>query len=118
MRVLLIGRESYHVLCDKLPIPFPFGKDGEQSPTITSKNGEVTLIRDSDFHYGRDRIITLSRLKSEIEEKSKLNWRSDEYKKVYIGFYKDLIKLMVAYQRESTIDDVLREEIDYNNWYC
>ena len=43
---------------------------------------------------------------------------NDEYKKAYIGFYKKLIKLMVAYQRESTINDVFREEIDYNNWYC
>ena len=118
MKMRIIGRETYHILCDKLPIPFPFGVNGEQPPTITSHNGEVSLIRDFDFHYGKDRIVTLSWLKNDIDEKSKTNWRNDEYKKVYIKFYQKLIKLMVAYQRESTIDDVLREEIDYNTWLC
>jgi hypothetical protein len=118
MKMRIIGRETYHILCDRLPIPFPFGKNGEQPPTIVLHNGEVCLIRDLDFHYDNETTVTLSWLKNDIDEKSKTNWRNDDYKKVYIGFYKKLIKLMVSYQRESTIDSVLRKEIDYQNWLC
>jgi hypothetical protein len=118
MKMRIIGQEAYHILCDNLPIPFPFGKNGEQPPIIVLNNGEVSLIRDLDFHYGDETIVKLSWLIKDIDEKSKTNWRNDDYKKTYIGFYESLIKLMVAYQREHIIDGVLRKEIDYQNWYC
>lgn len=118
MKFRIISGVTYHILCDKLPFPFPFGKMGEQPPTIVLHDGEICLIRDMDFHYGDERIITLSWLKNDIEERSKINWGNVEYKKVYIEFYTNVIKLMTAYQREVTIDGVLRKEIDYRYWVC
>ena len=118
MKFRIIDNITYRILCDNVPIPFPFGKNGEQPPTIVLNNGEVSLLRDFDFHYGDDRIVALPWLVKDIDKKSKTNWRNDEYKKSYIGFYKSLIKLMTAYQREVTIDGILRKEIDYRYWVC
>jgi hypothetical protein len=115
---MIINGETYHILCDKLPIIFPFGSRGENPPIIASYNGVVCLIRDNDLHYGNERIVTLGWLKEDTIEASEKNWRNVEYKKAWVGFYTEIIKLMKSYQREVKIDDVLREEIDYNLWLC
>ena len=116
MRFRIISGVTYQILCDKLPFPFPFGKRGEESPTIALYGGIVCLLRDTDFHYHH--IISLNDLNIDIDKKSEITWRNTDYKKTYIEFYTNVIKLMTAYQREVTIDGVLRKEIDYRYWVC
>lgn len=118
MMFRVIGGVSYHILCDRIPIPFPFGKRGEQPPTIVLHDNEVCLIRDMDFHYGENTIITLSWLIDDTNKKSKVNWRDLNYQKLWIEYYTEVIKLMTSYQREVTIDGILRKEIDYQYWVC
>lgn len=114
MKIKIINNEAYYVLCDKLPISLvklfqPFTKRGEELPTIVLYDGEVHLIRDNNFHYGGDVIVSLTWLVDDIDKWSKLNWRNNEYKNIYLDFYQNLIKLMTSYQRDIKIDDVLNK---------
>ena len=123
MRIRIINNEAYYVLCDKLPISLiklfqPFAKRGEELPTIVLYDGELHLIRDNDFHYGGEVIVSLTWLVDDIDKKSKLNWRNNEYKKIYLDFYQNLIKLMTSYQRDIKIDDVLRPKHDDTILWC
>ena len=51
MKFRIISGVTYHILCDKLPFTFPFGKMGEQPPTIVLHDGEICLIRDKENIY-------------------------------------------------------------------
>lgn len=116
MRLRIIKGVSYQILCDKLPFPFTLGRGGEEAPIIVLRGDVICLLRDMDFHDPY--IITLHELINNVSEISEITWRNPEYKKDYIKFYTNLINLMTAYQREITIDSVLRKEIDYRYCFC
>lgn len=123
MKIKIINNEAYYILCDELPISLiklfqPFSKRGEELPIIALYNGEVHLIRDNDIHYGGEVIVSLTWLVNDINQKEKVKWRSNEYRKIYLDFYQNLIKLMTSYQRDLKIDEVLRPKQDDVILWC
>jgi hypothetical protein len=119
MKFIIIRGVTYEILCDKLPFPFThsFG-NGSEEPIIASKGDVVCLISKNDMDIHNPYIITsLNELTNYISEISENKWLLD-HKEVYMKPYTKLVNLMTVYQREITIDSVLRKEIDYRYYFC
>lgn len=110
MEFKIINRIAYQVLSDVKYSPFL--KDGMESDTIALNGSDVVLLRDHDYtRY----LWTVQDIKDEIDNiNGSTKWRNEERRIKTLKYYRDILNIMVGYQREQVIDHVLRKEEDYN----
>ena len=109
----VINNKAYQILDESISLSL---KNGSQDPiAIDNQSGQIILLR--SYSGGHANNLTIDDIRSEISKMDSKNWRSEERKRITINYYKDVLNLMTKYQRELTIDEVLRP-YSYYDYIC
>jgi len=82
---------------------------------VIDDSGDVIFLREMDYlkpHW------SIQDVRNEIEGiTNATHWRSEERRMKTLQYYRDVLNIMIGYQRNQTIDVILRNE-DYNDTLC
>ena len=96
MILRVINNRTYYILQSRFTLPYLFylkvGSDGMEPDSIAQIGDEVVLLRDLDYKYP---IMTIDELKSDINQKKSVNWRSPERKEKTILYLEKILKIMI-----------------------
>jgi|Laugresbdmm110sd_1035091.scaffolds.fasta_scaffold21354_2 hypothetical protein len=112
MRFIINSRGDQYQIIEELQCPFK-----EKDIYIILKDGEIIYWQKSNNYY-QDMKANLEMFKTSIEELELTNYRSELRKKKTLSFLRETLGKMIAYERELKIDEVLRDENEYQYWVC
>jgi hypothetical protein len=112
MRFIINSRGEQYQIIEELQCPFK-----EKDIYIILKDGEIIYWQKSNNYY-QDMKANLEMFKTSIEELELTNYRSELRKKKTLSFLRETLGKMIAYERELKIDEVLRDENEYQYWVC
>ena len=112
MRFIINSRGDQYQIIEELQCPFK-----EKDIYIILKDGEIIYWQKSNNYY-QDMKANLEMFKTSIEELELTNYRSELRKKKTLSFLRETLGKMIAYERELKIDEVLRDENEYQYWLC
>jgi hypothetical protein len=112
MRFIINNRGEQYQIIEELQCPFK-----EKDIYIILKDGEIIYWQKSNNYY-QDMKANLEMFKTSIEELELTNYRSELRKKKTLSFLRETLGKMIAYERELKIDEVLRDENEYQYWVC
>ena len=112
MRFIINSKGEQYQIIEELQCPFK-----EKDIYIILKDGEIIYWQKSNNYY-QDMKANLEMFKTSIEELELTNYRSELRKKKTLSFLRETLGKMIAYERELKIDEVLRDENEYQYWVC
>jgi len=112
MRFIINNRGDQYQIIEELKCPF-----NEKKDYIILKNGEVIYWQNANDYY-HDMKLNTKMIKDHINSIELTNYRSEVRKQKTLTFLRDTLSKMIAYERELKIDEVLRDENEYQYWVC
>jgi hypothetical protein len=112
MRFIINSRGDQYQIIEELQCPLK-----EKDIYIILKDGEIIYWQKSNNYY-QELECNLEMFKTSIEELELTNYRSELRKKKTLSFLRETLGKMIAYERELKIDEVLRDENEYQYWVC
>ena len=115
MRFIVNSNGEYYHIIEELQCPF-----NEKKDYIILKDGEIIYWRNArpssfeiDSNYYTDKKLDIEMMKEYINEIEATHYRSDIRKQRTLGFLRETLSKMIAYKREIKINEVLRDENEY-----
>jgi len=112
MRFIINSRGEQYQIIEELICPF-----NEKKDHIILKSGEVIYWQNANNYY-QDMKLNIEKTKDHIYTIELTNYRSELRKKKTLIFLRETLGKMIAYERELKIDEVLRDENEYQYWVC
>ena len=112
MRIISNSKGEYYHIIEELKCPF-----NEKKDYIILKDGEIIYWQNSNNYY-LDMKLDIEMMKEYINEIEATKWRSETRRQKTLYFSKETLSKMIAYKRELKIDEVLRDENEYQYWVC
>lgn len=112
MRIISNSKGEYYHIIEELKCPF-----NEKKDYIILKDGEIIYWQNSNNYY-HDMKLDIEMMKEYINEIEATKWRSETRRQKTLYFSKETLSKMIAYKRELKIDEVLRDENEYQYWVC
>jgi hypothetical protein len=112
MRFIINNRGDQYQIIEELKCPF-----NEKKDYIILNSGEVIYWQNAN-NYHIDKKLNIEVMKEYINEIDITKWRSETRKQKTLTFLRDTLSKMIAYERELKIDEVLRDENEYQYWVC
>lgn len=112
MRIIANSNGEYYHVLEELQCPFK-----EKNIYIILKDNEIMYWQKANNYY-EDMMVNFEVFKKSIEELELTNYRSQLRKDKTLVFLKEALNKMIAYKREFKIDEVFRDENEYQYWVC
>jgi hypothetical protein len=112
MRIISNSNGDYFQVLEDLKCPF-----NEKKDHIILKDGEIIYWQNASNYY-IDKKLNIEGMKLNIDEIENTTFRSEVRKKKTLDFMRNTLSKMIAYERELKIDEVLRDENEYQYWVC
>ena len=112
MRFVVNSNGEYYHILEELQCPFK-----EKNIYIILKDNEIIYWQKANGYF-QDIMVNVEIFKTSIEELELTNYRSQVREDKTLVFLKEALSKMVSYKRELKIDDVLRDENEYQYWVC
>ena len=112
MRIISNSNGDYFQVLEDLKCPF-----NEKKDHIILKDGEIIYWQNASNYY-HDMKIDIEQMKSNIRQIENTKFRSETRKQKTLTYQKENLNKMIAYKRELKIDEVLRDENEYQYWVC
>ncbi len=109
MRFIINSRGDQYQIIEELKCPF-----NEKVDYIILKSGEIIYWQNAIL----DVKLNIEDMKLNIDEIENTTFRSEVRKQKTLTFLRDTLSKMIAYERELKIDEVLRDENEYQYWLC
>ena len=113
MRFIINSRGDQYQIIEELKCPF-----NEKVDYIILKDDEVIYWQNANLEYYHDVKLNIEGVKMNINEIDIIKWRSEVIKQKTLTYLRDTLSKMIAYERELKIDEVLRDENEYQYWVC
>ncbi len=113
MRFIINSRGDQYQIIEELKCPF-----NEKVDYIILKSGEIIYWQNANLEYYQDVKLNIEGMKLNIDEIENTTFRSEVRKQKTLTFLRDTLSKMIAYERELKIDEVLRDENEYQYWVC
>jgi len=102
MRIRLINGKYFQIL--KKVDSIPGAPIQDNISIIETSDGEILYFDEAKYSA-----LTIDELHNELEDLSKISWRNEEYKKVYLKHHLHIYDMMKSFIRDKKIDDVLNK---------
>lgn len=112
MRIISNSKGEYYHIIEELKCPF-----NEKDTYIILKDGEIIYWQNSNNYY-HDMTMNVEMMDYHIDEIEHTHYRSDIRKQRTLVFLRETLSKMIAYKREIKINEVLRDENEYQYWVC
>jgi len=110
MRFVVNSRGEYYHIIEELKCPF-----NEKKDYIILKDGEIFYWQNTNNYY-QDMKVNVEMFKTIIEELELTNYRSQVRKDKTLVFLRETLNKMIAYKRQTKIEEVLDKTPKESVW--